>query len=178
MNKAKTESKQDVLNMIDAEEALQILKILCKEDEDLAKRIEDIFIQRAKEVDVESIAGEILSDLEFLDVENLWDRSGSSRHGYVEPIDEAYIMITEVLKPHIDNMKRYHAMGMFHEEMIYCMGIISGLKEFDEVSDTEFKDWASDVSTSEIDDILNDWKKSCKDPKLKKAMDKFIAKGE
>ena len=55
-------------------------------------------------------------------------------------------------------------------------GVISGLNKFENESKSEFKDWAEDVSDGLADNVLNNWKKSCKDPKLMKAMDDFIAR--
>jgi hypothetical protein len=175
MDKNKIVSDQNIFSIIEPQEALQILKILSNEDKNLAKRIEDLFVQKAHEVDVESIASDVFSDLDFLDVEDLWDRSGSTRDGYVDSGEESWRMVEEVLEPHINKMKRYHSMGMFYEEMLFCMGIVSGLNKFENESKSEFKDWAADVSDGLADNILNDWKKSCKDPKLMKAMDDFIA---
>lgn len=175
MAKGKINSDQNIFNAMEPQEALQILKILSNEDKNLAKRIEDLFVQKAHEVDVESIASDVFSDLDFLDAEDLWSRSGATRYGYVDPGEESWRMVEEVLEPHINKMKRYHSMEMFYEEMLFCMGIISGLKNFENESKSEFKDWAADVSDGLADNILNDWKKSCKDPKLMKAMDDFIA---
>ncbi len=178
MEKSKTVINQNVFSLMEPQEALQILKILSNEDKILAKRIEDLFAQRAHEVDVESIASEVFSDLDFLDVKDLWDGSGATRDGYVDCGEESWRMVEEVLEPHINKMKRYHSMGMFYEEMLFCMEIISGLNKFENESKSEFKDWAADVSDGLADNILNDWKKACKDPNLMKAMDDFIASNE
>lgn len=176
MTKSKIINNQNIFDIIEPQEALQILKMLGNEDKNLAKRIKDLFVQKAHEVDVESIASDVFFDLDFLDVEDLWDRNGATREeGYVDPGEEAWRMVEEVLEPYIHKMKRHHSMEMFYEEMLFCMGIISGLKQFENESKSPFKDWAADVSDGLVDRILDDWKKSCKNPKLMKAMDDFIA---
>jgi len=73
-------------------------------------------------------------------------------------------------------MKRYHSLKMFMEEMICCMGLISALHQFENESESEFKEWAVDAPLSIADDILSTWKESCKDPELKQTMENFIAK--
>lgn len=118
MNSKKT------LDTIEPSEALQILKMLCQEDTSIKKRIEDMFLNQVQEVDVSEIADEVFSDLNFLDVEDLRDRSGSHRDGYTDTGDAAREMIEEIIEPHLKNMKRLHSLGMFQEEMRYCMGVI------------------------------------------------------
>ena len=71
MAKGKINSDQNIFNAMEPQEALQIFKILSNEDKNLAKRIEDFFVQKAHEVDVESIASDVFSDLDFLDAEDL-----------------------------------------------------------------------------------------------------------
>ena len=58
MEKSKTVVNQNVFSLMEPQEALQILKILSNEDKNLAKRIEDLVVQRAHEVDVKSIASD------------------------------------------------------------------------------------------------------------------------
>ena len=48
--------------------------------------------------DKETIASAVYLELNRLDVEELWDRSGSTRHGYVEPNEMASEMIPSFLR--------------------------------------------------------------------------------
>lgn len=171
--KRKDESK-NILKNIKPEEALGILTSLCENNKGLIDQIQKIFLDSVSEVDSETVAEEVLMDLEGINVEDLWDRSGSKRDGYVDPADEAYNMVDEVIEPYIEEMKRYRTLGMREEEMLQCMGIVSGLLEFEKKSDTEFKNWACDVSSNAADHVLADWKAACHDPELKKEMEKFI----
>lgn len=53
------------------------------------KRIEKEAEEILKEIDVEGICQEVCSALDAIDVEELWERSGPSRHGYSAPEDMA-----------------------------------------------------------------------------------------
>ena len=162
----KTADNKKTLDAINPSEALQILKMLGQEDTNIKKRIEEIFLNQVQEIEVSEISDEVFFDLDFLDVEELWDRSGPNRDGYTDPTDAASEMIEEVIEPHLEKMKRLHSLGMFHEEMRYCMGVISGLHTFESESTTKFKEWAEDVSGEVASQILMEWKKSCNLPEL------------
>ncbi|MFI5343763.1 MAG: hypothetical protein ACHQUC_06030 [Chlamydiales bacterium] len=173
MEKQETMDSKKTLDTIDPSEALQILKMLCQEDTGIKKRVEDMFLNQVREIDVSEIADEVFSDLDFLDVEDLWDRSGSHRDGYTDTGDAALEMIEDVLEPHLKSMQRLHSLGMFQEEMRYCMGVVSGLHMFENEATTDFKDWSVDIPGEQASEILTEWKKSCHAPDLLAEMEKF-----
>lgn len=155
-----------IFDKINPSEALQILKMLVQEDTSIRQRIEEIFLCQVQEVEVAEISDTVFSDLDFLDVEELWDRSGSNRDGYTASGEAALEMIEEVIEPHLKNMQRLHLLGMFREEMHYCMGVISGLYMFENESTTEFKDWAVDISGELASQILTEWINACNFPEF------------
>lgn len=138
------------------------------------KRVQQTAIQLISSVDLEETANDLFSELESLEVEDLWDQSGSTRHGYVEPIDMAYEMMEDVLEPFLAQLKKYRSLKMLREEKIYCMGILKGLYLFDQESSTQFSEWAVDIARDVFDDLLIDWKKSCKNRILLNDMKKFV----
>lgn len=177
MAKRKTAENRKILDVINPSDALQILRILSQNDPTLTNRIEEIFQNHIQEVDVVGIADEIYSDLEFLDVEEIWDKCGSNRYGYTSEDEAACELIEAVIEPHLENMKRLHSLGMFYEEMRYCMGIASGLQQFEDEATTEFKNWAEDIAGDLSDQILSEWTESCNDPKLRAEMAQFKDSG-
>jgi len=68
--------KKSILDKINADDVLAILKILAKEDTSLLKRIEDAALEYFSEVEVEDIADEVFCELDSLEVEDVWDQSG------------------------------------------------------------------------------------------------------
>jgi hypothetical protein len=176
MREQKT-SDEPIFDKIESSEALQILKTLAQGDPNIRQRIEEIFLNQVQEVDVAEISDTVFSDLDFLEVEELWDRSGSHRDGYTDSVEAAWEMIEEVIEPHRENMQRLHALGMFREEMCYCMGVISGLYRFESESATEFRNWAEDISGELASQILTEWTESCRCPKMLAEMKQFEAAG-
>ena len=111
----KTNKPRNIFAEISADDAFAILSRLAKEDSKIAKRIEQIAIEYLSDVDSEEIASQVYFDLDRIEVEELWNRSGRTRNGYVEPIEMAFQMFEEALEPFLDEMKKYQNLSMFAE---------------------------------------------------------------
>ena len=111
------------------------------------------------EVDNEEIACDVFFDLDSIEVEELWDRSGKSRHGYVDPVDEAYVMFEETIEPYLAEMKKYQKMGLQKQAKNLCIGIIEGIRQYDSESKSEFLDWAVDIPSEYLSEVVDKWKK-------------------
>lgn len=170
--------KTNILDQLTANDALIILKTIAKEDEKIEKRIKQLAKEYLSEIDLDSIAEEVYSDLNFLDVEELWDSSGSTRYGYIDPGERSWEMFEEVLEPFIDEFKKYQKLSMYKEAKIYCMAILKGIYQYEKESTSEFKDWAVDAPGEYFGSVLDEWKKGQKDTKDITEMDDFINKYE
>ena len=73
--KKNTKQEINILDKINADDGLAILKMLAKEDTSLLKRIEDAAMEYFSEVEVEDIADEVFYELDSLEVEDVWDQS-------------------------------------------------------------------------------------------------------
>ncbi|MCK4666191.1 hypothetical protein KAU33_05555 [Candidatus Dependentiae bacterium] len=175
-SKAKNKTEKNIFDAISAEDAFTILKILAEKDINIAKEIEQITKEYLSKVDLDEIALDVYYELDGLDVEELWDKSGSSRYGYVEPADQAWDMIEELLEPFLEKLRKYRKLSMNKEAKFYCMGILKGIYKYEKESTSEFKDWAVDIPGECFETVVNDWKKNCKNPKDIKEMDDFITK--
>jgi hypothetical protein len=169
----------DILNQLSADDALAVLRILAQE-EPLAARIHQVaeaYLQgnapHAPE-DVEEIAEEVRAELEGLQAEEVWDRAGQTRHGYVEDGEVADEMIQRVVNPHLEDLARYQGLGMSQEAMYLCMGLLQGLYEFEHQSESEFKDWATDLSIGYAEIALEKWREGKPKPSAIKEMQNFI----
>ena len=75
--------------------------------ESLAKKIEmeaDILLSA---MDLEEICEAVYFDLDQIEVQELWDRSGKSRYGYVSPEEMAFEMMENELAPYNEDVLRY-----------------------------------------------------------------------
>ena len=106
----------------------------------------------------EKIAVDVRHALDRIEVEELWDRSGSKRYGYVDPAEESWVMFEEALIPFLNTMTKYQKIGLPKEANNYCVGIIQGLQDFEAASHSEFKDWAIDAPQHFIEVVFEKWK--------------------
>ena len=134
-----------ILDQLSPQEALTILRTLAENDPVLAERIAQMAHENISEVDEEEIAAEVYRDLDGLEVEDVWDQAGATRHGYVETEEVADEMIQGVLAPYTEVLERYKELNMPREACCACMGILKGLYRFETESTNEFKNWAVDL---------------------------------
>ncbi|MBU4301877.1 MAG: hypothetical protein KKE79_05395 [Actinobacteria bacterium] len=77
------EMKRRVLEEINADDALAVLNILAERDADASRKIEEIAVEYLSEVDIEDIALRVYHALDGIDVDEAYDRAGSSRYDYI-----------------------------------------------------------------------------------------------
>ncbi len=166
-----------ILDTITAADALTILRHLAEQDEKMAERIADVAMELlcGTDLDVEGIAADVQSELESLHVEDVWDRSGTKRDGYVDSGEAAWEMFEEALQPFREEMERYKQLSMRREVKLYCMGILKGLYVFKKESKTEYKDWAVDAPWEYFRRLRREWQEWTKSQKDLAAMDKFVS---
>ena len=170
---------EGIINSIAPEDAIFILKQVVKEypNVNIGKIIKGhLDEENPKKVNIDEVAQSVFDGLEFLEVEDLWDSSGGTRYGYVEPGERADEMIEEVLKPYFEELERYAKLSMFSEAKSYCKGILKGVYQFDDESSTEFSDWATDTAYNFIPVIFDKWKKICKNKTDIKDVKEYMTK--
>ena len=149
---------REIIDHLTPIDALSILRTLADSDEALARRIAEISAARLSDVDPEEVAAELYDELDALEVEEVWDRAGRTRHGYVEPGEAADQMIEEVLDPFLEELGKYQKLGMNTEANQMCMGLLLGLYRFERESMSQFKNWAPDASIIFAEAVVDAWK--------------------
>ena len=167
--------KTDIMDRMSASEARSILKQIVKENGGLKKRITELAEDLLRDVDVEEVCGDVYFALDGIDVHELWDRSGAKTDGYTSPEDMAFEMVEGALEPFLQEMRRLCDLKMRQEAKRYCMGILKGLRQYEKDSESEFKDWATDIPGESFQYVLDEWKKSNSNSKDRKEMKDFIS---
>ncbi|MCL4378259.1 MAG: hypothetical protein M1409_07770 [Actinobacteria bacterium] len=174
--KKNTKKELNILDRINTDDGLFILKRLAEEDVSLLKKIEHAASEYFKEVIVEDIADEVFWELDSLEVEDVWDQSGSTSFGYVDPGEKAWEMFEDAIEPYLDELIKRQDLEMDEEAKKYCMGILKGIYKFEKESENEFKDWAVDAPEQNFEEVFDKWKKHCTNPDEIKEMKEFIGK--
>ena len=167
--------KNDILDKITPNEALEILRQISRTDKNLKMKIIELAEDLFKDVEVDEICDAVFDALDGIDVHELWDRAGPKTDGYTSPEDMSVEMIEEALEPFVQEMQRLLDLKMHQEAKLYCMGILKGIYQYEEDSGSEFKDWATDVPGESFGHILREWGQTG-NKKDKKEMKNFIKK--
>ncbi len=152
-------SKSRTLGAITGSDALAILKVLADRHENLAREIDAVAQELLSPVEINEVAVEVQMELEFLQVEDVWDQSGATRDGYLEPDDVAWEMFEEALRPFREEVEKYRQLSMLEEAESTCQGLLKGIYQFDKESATEYKEWAVDAPSEYFGNILDEWRK-------------------
>jgi hypothetical protein len=174
MPSPKTTINKQVLDDVSSEHAHEILIRLADEDAKISKRIQGFALEYLTKVDPDCIAEDIFYDLNILDVEDVWNNSGSTRYGYVDPYELAFEMFEEALEPYIDDLRKCRELSMDKKAKLHCMGILKGIEQFEREGTTEFKDWAVDAPHENFIRVFEEWKNENTNPKNLEEMDEFI----
>ncbi len=168
------EEKEKILNDISFKYAYEILTRLADEDVKISKRIEELALEYLVEVAPDDIAESVFDDLESLEVEDVWDNSGGTRHGYVDPYDLASEMFEEAIEPHVEEMRKCQKLFRFEEAKLHCQGILKGLYKFEKEGSTEFKDWATEDPNTYFLQVFDEWKEGNKNPEHLEEMQTYV----
>jgi hypothetical protein len=165
---------REIIDQLSAGQAQSILKTLAAGDEQLAGRIAEMGTACLSEIDSEDVAIVLYDDLNALKVEEVWDRAGKTRHGYVDTGEAADQMIQEVIDPFLEELEKYQKLGMTYEANKLCMGLLLGLYRFDRESESELKNWAVDAPSGFASSVLDAWKAGKPKRKDTAALREFI----
>ncbi len=157
------------------EEAASVLRRLLDEGGVVADAVRLEMVRVLTHVEPDDVAAEVQTDLELLEVEELWDRSGKTRHGYTHPADMAWQMIEEVLTPYLKRMKQYQEVGLAEERDRYVLGVLQGIYAFEHETQTDFQEWAPDDTGEAFRWILDEWKKTRKGKRARQQMHEALA---
>jgi len=82
-------------------------------------------------------------------------------------------MVEKALEPFHGELRRLLDLKTHEEAKLYCMGVMKGLYLYEEESESEFKDWATDIPGECFGGVLRKWAKGRNDAD-KKEMRAFI----
>ena len=167
---------REVIDQLSSQDALAVLKTLADSDAQLAKRIAEIATEHLSEVDPQDVAEEVYYALESLQVEDVWDKAGSTRDGYVEPYEVVDEMIDGLMTAYFDELVRYQKLKMGDEAMSFCKGLLLGLYRFEYKCKTEFREWAPDYASSYAEEVLGKWQPKRVSQEALDEMNAFIQK--
>jgi hypothetical protein len=176
MAKRSATKRDDVIEKLTPQQALAILKRLSENEGEIRDAVHTEARTLLQAVNLDETADEAFFVLASIDVQDCWDRSGSSRYGYTEPSEAAVELVEEELQPFYDQAARYHELDMPEQEMTYCMGVILGIYRYEHESKSQFREWAEDISIECAGYLLTIWREQNPKAVDVEAMEEFIRK--
>jgi hypothetical protein len=151
--------------LLTPDEALTVLKQLAATAPEIRKKAREIALKLLGDVDVEEVAEGVFWDLDSIAVEEVWDRSGKKRDGYVAPGQAAWQVFEEALEPFLDALRKCQRLGLTRQTKRHCMGILQGIHRFEKESTSEFKGWAVDAPGEFFASTYREWRKGTENQK-------------
>jgi hypothetical protein len=148
----------DVIGKLTSEQALEILERLCRKSGEIREAVIAEAMNLLAEFSLDETADEVFDALDSIDVQDCWDRSGGSRDGYTSPDEAAVEIVEEELQPFVDQVERYHKLGMPEQEAAYCMGVLLGIYRYEHESKSDFKQWAEDIPAEYAGNLVREWR--------------------
>ena len=171
--KRSNEHDMNFLSTLTDNQAHLVLIHLLRDKPALIPKAVEIAREQTSGIDEDEIADEVCSALSVLDVRQLWDESGGTRDGYVDPNEHSYEMMEEIIEPYIEEMERYIDREMPEEALGYCRGIIKGVCTYMQEEAGEFADWATDSDDGLTADVITRWSKKTPDPDVIAELESF-----
>jgi hypothetical protein len=150
--------EEKLLDNLKYEMAISILKKLYA-DKEVRRKLISLAEAALQKIDADEIANDVFSELNMLDVDDLYRDSGKTRYGYVEPSELAHTMAEDAVEPFVSDIAKYRDLGMKGEEMETCRGLLRGLMKYENNGSNELKDWIPDSIMEIAKSILDEYGK-------------------
>ena len=148
-------TKTPLLATLSADQAHSVLMRLVYDDPALAARAEEVARDLLEYVDRTAIDDILCCKLSTLKIEDVWDTSGRTRDGYIDPSDRAWEMLDEVLE--------YLRRGMPDESRIYALGILLGIRKFQNNSGSALLEEVPDYGDDTLELVREEWEEAVGD---------------
>lgn len=142
------------------EEAKSVLQQLLKRRPGLKKEVGDIIAKLKPAVDADEVAVWVRSELEGLEIDDVWERSGEDRYGYTAPYEAADELMGVVINSYMLEVRKFEDLQRPDDADAYLAGIIMGLNQFDNEVESPVKELADESATSFASTVLASWKKA------------------
>jgi hypothetical protein len=123
---------------------------------DLEEEAETLAREILAPPEVEVLAKEVEEVLLALDQFELSNRAGSTRRGYVEPTEAAWMILGENVASFREQLKNLVEMGNAEGAILFCEGYLEGLYRCESASGSDLLlEWASDFPREEANSAIN-----------------------
>lgn len=156
-----------VLDRLNGLESSVLLRLLLRQHPELAAEAQALAMDLLTRVEAESVAEDLEMAFHSIEQDDIWERSGSTRDGYVEPWEAAHEICEEVFEPFLEDLKRLLALGQEAAALAQAQGMLLGLHRVTGELPPDAEDYPSETAAYRV---LKAWgethPKAFKDPLL------------
>lgn len=116
-----------VLTALHPEESAVVLALLASEHSELAEEVAELARVLLDEVDYLEAAEQVEDLIRGIDQDVLYDGSGRTARGYVDPADVTWENLSEQIEPFLDDIRRRASIGLEDAALEFCKGVVVGL---------------------------------------------------
>jgi hypothetical protein len=174
MTKRKKSDSTPLLDSLDLSGRSTVLYNIIREYPDVRAYAEEIAEGLLCDVDIDDIAESLADELDCLKVEEVWDSSGRTRDGYVDPGERAYEMLEEITDEYVMEMNKYMKRGMPDQSRDYCAGILYGLYKFEKDYHSDVLEETPDFCHDQFSWIRKEWEKKIGDERQIKLLAEIL----
>lgn len=130
------------LDRLDDRERSAVLSKLLATHPELVAEADDLATRLLTTVNPGDVAENVMSVLTSLDIDDLANRAGRHRGGYVEPNEAAWALIEEAFEPFLIELRRLAELGHLDAATATARGALDGLDRLGEPSDGTVLAWS------------------------------------
>ena len=142
------------LDRLDTGERSLVLSELLAAHPELVAEAEDLAMRLLTIVSTDAVADDVIAALTSLDMDDLANRAGRHRGGYVEANEAAWALIEEAFEPFLDDVRRLAELGHIDAAIATARGVLAGLDQLGEPMDGTVLAWSGPDTLDHLADAL------------------------
>ena len=145
-----------MLGRLTDHESATILRALLQRHDSLLPEAEKLAGELVSVASSDDVTDSVLDALTSVDLDDLNDRAGATRWGYVEPTEAAWELLEEAVENFTSELKRRAELGSSDAAVMMCRGIVAGLYKAKDVPSDGALGWAPDFPVEEARHVVSE----------------------
>ncbi len=142
------------IDRLNDSERSAVLSILLSAHPELLVEADALAAESLVAVDPDVVAENVMSALRELDMEDLANRAGRHRGGYVEPNEAAWDLVEEAFEPFLLDLRRLAELSHVDAATAAARGLLNGLHRIGEPADGTVLAWAGPDTVDHLADAV------------------------
>lgn len=142
------------IDRLNDSERSAVLSILLSAHPELLVEADALAAESLVAVDPDVVAENVMSALRELDMEDLANRAGRHRGGYVEPNEAAWDLVEEAFEPFLLDLRRLAELSHVDAATAAARGLLDGLDRIGEPADGTVLAWAGPDTVDHLADAV------------------------